>query len=119
MAQSPDRPRSPQPDAQDVTVTLPRPPTAAAIGTPHDTNSPTLPSGQLPASAGPASLVGHSFGDFDVLAELGRGGMGVVYKARQKSLNRLVALKILLAVHHENAVLQARFLAEPRRPPPP
>src|SRR5262249_30707475 len=98
-------------------VALPRP-AAVDAGTPRSscpaetTNVPTA-DGQMPGvpPVDAAAALPHVPG-FELLGELGRGGMGVVYKARDLKLHRLVALKMILAAEHAGPEQLARFRAE-------
>ena len=51
-------------------------------------------------------------GDFEIIRELGRGGMGVVYEARQVSLNRKVALKVISSALGLSSKAEVRFQRE-------
>src|SRR5262245_19795321 len=64
-----------------------------------------------------SQAIGDLSARYEVLEEVGRGGMGIVFKARHRTLDRLVALKVTLpGVSTERFLREARLLAQIRSP---
>jgi serine/threonine protein kinase len=74
------------------------------------TGGPVPNAGQPPA----IEIIAHAFPNLEILELLGAGGMGAVYKARQKHLDRFVALKIMLPEMAKDAGFAERFTREAR-----
>jgi tRNA A-37 threonylcarbamoyl transferase component Bud32 len=92
MPDAPDSPRTPKPPE-----TVDHVPGAAAAS---------------PPAAGDAPEVNQAFGDYELLGEIERGGQGVVYRARERTSGRLVALKMMLDQSATSQADLSRFVLE-------
>ncbi len=108
------------PAERSQAATIPSTPAPGAEQRSQANTMPSSPAPQPPSapttgsrrSEGEDPLVGHTLGGYEVLRKLGQGGMGAVYEARQLSLDRSVALKVLPANLAADRNFITRFLRE-------
>ena len=113
-------------------VAPPTPPLASAAQAPTLSRAPQKENSASPNAASPTLMVGGTmgttpmaggsgrasagtgamFGDYQLIETIAKGGMGVVYKARQRKLNRIVAIKMILAGQFADKSDVDRFYAE-------
>jgi|GEM_PF-1109227 len=79
---------------------------------PRSAAGPARPDGPAPADSSAAGRVVRYCGDYELLREIARGGMGIVFEARQRSLNRIVALKMIRSGSLASTEEVARFRRE-------
>ncbi len=82
--------------------------TIAPTPTPNAMSDATI----APAQSGTNLILGKEIGDYDLIEEIARGGMGVVYKARHRNLNRLAAVKMILGGRFSSPEEIQRFRIE-------
>ncbi len=102
-------------DTTDPGDSAGRDPGATFLWDPQETRVPILGStaGWSDSARQPSARIRNdAVPGFEILSELGRGGMGIVYKARQLRLKRLVALKVIRNDRHGNREDLARFEIE-------